>query len=56
MRVGDRVEVVGIGFGWVAAIKQDERGEGLYSILLEDSNLTPDGYFLARSGELRYGV
>lgn len=53
MSIKDRVEVLGVGSGWVARMGVDVRGDALIAVLLEDSSLTPDGMYLARSFELR---
>ena len=49
---GDKVTLHGIGNGWIARAWQDDAGEDLYLVLLEDSQATPTGECLARNCEL----
>ncbi len=50
-RLKDKVNVIGIGPGWIAKISLDDRRDGLYLILMEDASATPTGFFLARDFE-----
>jgi hypothetical protein len=52
LQLRQRVNVVGIGLGWIIKVRHDDRGDALYTILMEDSKATLDGEFLARRCEL----
>ena len=53
-KVGDLVEVIGIGRGRILSIRFDDRNEELYSIVMNDPEITPDGMILARHCELKW--
>jgi len=65
LQLRQRVNVVGIGLGWIIKVRHScrhrtrldcqsphDRGDALYTILMEDSKATLDGEFLARRCEL----
>lgn len=55
MTTGEWVEVIGIGTGVVQKIRFDDGGvRPIYTIKLDDPELTPDGLFYARREELKW--
>jgi hypothetical protein len=55
MKIKDKVTVVGIGCGWIGAIHYDDSGDAIYSVIMDDSQVTSDGWYTARKCELKEG-
>lgn len=51
-KCGRKVEVKGIGVGWIARVRFDDRGGALYTVYMDDPNATADGHYIARPWEL----
>jgi hypothetical protein len=49
-KIGDRVEVIGIGRGYIYNIRLDDNNDEIYTINLDNV----DGLFVARHCELRW--
>ena len=54
-QVKDKVHIFNVGNGWIAKIWKDELGVPLFRILLNDSSVTPDGFYLVRGYEFVEG-
>ena len=50
-KVGDKVEVIGIGPGRIVNIRHDDRQRAIYTIKLTDVTETPSDFFVARREE-----
>lgn len=53
LQSGDKVEVHGIGMGWISRVRFDDLGEAIYTVMMDDPKATPDRMFIARRCELR---
>ena len=40
--------------GWIAKIRLDDLGRPIYTVLLDQENITPTGYMLARDEEIKH--
>jgi hypothetical protein len=53
LKIKDRVVIVHLNaHGWIGRISYDSDSNPIYGILLENSELTPDGQYLARGCEI----
>jgi hypothetical protein len=53
-KVHDKVNIPGIGSGYISNIRVDGRGLEIFTILLEDFSTTPDGIYYARECEFSF--
>ena len=50
---GQDVVVVGVGTGVILKVRNDDNNRAIYDVELDDSTLTPTGWYIARAEELR---
>lgn len=54
MLKNDRCKIPGIGTGTVTNVRYDTNGVPIYDIVLDDSEATPTGTYIARAEEFSF--
>lgn len=53
-KIGDPVEIIFGGYtGVIYGIRMDDRGDAIYTVVLDDPSITLDGLFYTRVFEIR---
>ena len=53
MKVNTKVFIPNIGFGKIGKIRIDIYDKPMYTVILNDNSLTPDGLYYARENDMR---